>query len=55
VFWSESGELVVLACESSFYVLRYNSDLVAKYHAQGVEVGEQGIEASFELEEEVAE
>jgi coatomer subunit beta' len=55
VFWSESGELVVLACEASFYVLRYNKDLVARFDDQGVEVSEQGIEGSFDLEQEVAE
>ena len=55
IFWSESGELVVLACEASFYILRYNADLVAKFQDQSVEVSEQGIENSFELEQEVAE
>ena len=55
VFWSESGELVVLACESSFYILRLNRELVAKFVDGGVEVTEQGIDNSFELEQEVAE
>jgi coatomer subunit beta' len=55
VFWSESGELVVLACDASFYVLRYNKELVTKFQEQAVEVSEQGIEGSFDLEQEVAE
>lgn len=55
VFWSESGEVVVLACETSYYVLRYNSELVAKFHDAAVEVGDQGIENSFELESEITE
>lgn len=54
VFWSESGELVVLACDSSFFVLRYNKELVAKFSAD-VEVSEQGIEGSFDLEQEIGE
>ena len=55
VFWSESGELVVLACESSFYILRLNRELVNKFIDNSVEVSEQGIDNSFELEQEVAE
>ena len=55
VFWSESGELVVLACESSFYILRLNRELVNKFIDGGVEVSEQGIDNSFELEQEIAE
>jgi coatomer subunit beta' len=55
VYWSESGELVVLCCENSFYLLRYNEELVSKFLDQGVETTEQGIEGSFELENEIAE
>jgi coatomer subunit beta' len=55
VYWSESGDVVVLACDTSFYVLRYNRDLVTKYFDQGVEAGEQGIDKAFDLEEEVQE
>ena len=55
VFWSESGELVVLACESSFYILRLNRELVNKFIDGSVEVSEQGIDNSFELEQEIAE
>lgn len=55
VLWSESGELCVLACESSYYVLRYNRELVKKFLDQNIEVGEQGIENSFDLESEISE
>ena len=55
VFWSDNGELVVVACESSFYVLRYNRELVQKYFDQGVEISDQGIEDGFELEQEISE
>lgn len=34
---------------------RYKPELVNKFLEQGIEVGEQGIENSFELEQEVAE
>lgn len=53
VFWAESGEVVVLACESSFYVLRYNRDFVKKIFDKGIEIPE--IENAFDLEQEVPE
>lgn len=55
VFWSESGEVLVLACEDSFFVLRYNRDLVSRFFDQGIETDEQGVEGSLELEQEVGE
>lgn len=55
VFWSESADLVVIAGETAYFTLRYNGDLVAKYIEQGIEVGEQGIDGSFELEKETCE
>jgi len=55
VYWSESGEVVVLACDNSFYVLRYNRELVQKFMDQDVEIGEQGIDNSFDLEQEITE
>jgi coatomer subunit beta' len=53
VFWAESGEVVVLACESSYYVLRYNRDLVKKIFDKGIEIPE--IENAFDLEQEIQE
>jgi len=34
IFWSETGEVVILVCDSSFFVLRYNKEIVAKYFEQ---------------------
>jgi coatomer subunit beta' len=47
VYWSESGELVTLACEDTFYVLRFSREnfLAA---LQAGEVEEDGVEAAFE-------
>jgi coatomer subunit beta' len=53
VYWSDSGDLCIIVCDASFYALRYNRDLVAKYFDQGVDVGEIGIENSFDVEQEV--
>jgi len=56
VYWSETGDLVSICCESSFYILRYNKDAVS----QGLEQGatseeEEGVEASFEALHEIGE
>ncbi|KAJ5882066.1 uncharacterized protein N7529_000738 [Penicillium soppii] len=48
VFWSESGELVTLACEEDFYVLRYSREEYINGLNAG-EVDEDGVEAAVEL------
>lgn len=48
VYWSESGELVTLACEDTFYVLRFSREnYFAALNAGQVE--EDGVEAAFEV------
>lgn len=48
MYWSESGELVTLACEDTFYVLRFSREnYVAALNAGQVE--EDGVEAAFEV------
>jgi len=48
VYWSESGELVCLACEDTYYVLRYSRE---QYVAalQAGQVDEDGVEEAFEV------
>ena len=47
VYWSESGELVTLACEDTFYVLRFiRENFVAALQTGQIE--EDGVEAAFE-------
>ncbi|CAZ79731.1 unnamed protein product [Tuber melanosporum] len=48
VFWSDSGELVILACEDTFYVLRFDRDEYAAAVQNGT-VEEDGVEAAFEV------
>ncbi|CUS10635.1 unnamed protein product [Tuber aestivum] len=48
VFWSDSGELVVLACEDAFYVLRFDRDEYVAAVQNGT-VEEDGVEAAFEV------
>lgn len=52
VYWSDNGSVVVIASDDSFYVLRYDKALVARWDQ---EVGDTGIEGAFELEEQVQE
>jgi len=49
VFWSDSGNMVLLATEESAYVLSYNAQQVAQSIAMGQVSPEAGIEGSFEL------
>ncbi|KKK23861.1 coatomer beta' subunit [Aspergillus ochraceoroseus] len=48
VYWSESGELVTLACDDSFYVLRFSRE----NYVHGLNAGEadeDGVESAFEV------
>ena len=55
VHWNEEGSLVCVAGEDSFFVLRYNREVAAAaLAAGGAEVAEEGVEAAFELQHEVA-
>ncbi|KAH0562022.1 hypothetical protein GP486_003276 [Trichoglossum hirsutum] len=48
VYWSESGELVTLACEDTFYVLRFSREnYVSAVQANAVE--DDGVESAFEV------
>ena len=48
MYWSENGELVTLACEETFYVLRFSREnYVAAVKAGQVE--DDGVEAAFEI------
>ncbi|KAI9845277.1 MAG: hypothetical protein M1838_001800 [Thelocarpon superellum] len=54
VFWSESGELVTLACDGSFYVLRFSREkYVEAVHSE--QVAEDGVEAAFDVVAEIEE
>lgn len=48
VYWSESGELVTLACEETYYVLRYSREAYLAALQSG-EVDEDGAESAFEV------
>ena len=48
MYWSESGELVTLACEETFYVLRFSRENYVEALQAG-QVDEDGVEAAFEV------
>lgn len=47
VFWSESGELVCLATEESYFILKYDSNVVARAHESKEGLTEDGVEEAF--------
>ncbi|KAF2763007.1 Coatomer, beta' subunit [Pseudovirgaria hyperparasitica] len=54
VYWSESGELVTLACDDNYYVLRFSREAyIAGYNAG--EADDEGVESAFEVIAEVSE
>lgn len=53
--WSDSGELVALVSESSFYILRLDSQAVDAFLASGEVAEDDGLEDAFELLNEVSE
>ncbi|CAD6343064.1 unnamed protein product [Miscanthus lutarioriparius] len=55
VYWADSGDLVAIASDTSFYILKYNRDIVASYLEGGKPVDEEGVEDAFELLHEVNE
>jgi coatomer subunit beta' len=48
VYWSESGELVAIACEDTYYVLRFSRENYNEA-VQAGQVEDDGVEAAFEV------
>lgn len=55
VYWSENGQLVSIATDDSFFVLRYDQDAAARARETKEGVTEDGIEDAFEVLGEVQE
>ncbi|KAL6602925.1 hypothetical protein ACP70R_043286 [Stipagrostis hirtigluma subsp. patula] len=55
LYWADSGDLVTIASDSSFYILKYNRDLVSSHLDGGGSAGEEGVEDAFELLHEINE
>lgn len=54
VYWSDSGELVAIACEDTFYVLRFSRENYVEAVQSG-QVEEDGVEAAFEVITDISE
>ncbi|KAM9734294.1 coatomer subunit beta'-like isoform 2-T2 [Menidia menidia] len=55
IFWSDSGELVCIATEESFFVLRYLPERVLAIQESKAKMTEDGVEDAFEVLGEVQE
>ncbi|PSS07451.1 Coatomer subunit beta-2 like, partial [Actinidia chinensis var. chinensis] len=55
LYWADSGDLVAIASDTSFYILKYNRDVVSRHLDSGKPVDEQGVEDAFELLYEINE
>ncbi|KAL9273468.1 Coatomer subunit beta'-2-like protein, partial [Drosera capensis] len=49
LYWADSGDLVAIASDTSFYMLKYNRDSVPSFLDSGRSIDEQGVEDAFEL------
>ena len=49
IFWSETGELVCIATEDSFFILKYNAEAVENAKETKDGITEDGIEDAFEV------
>jgi len=55
VYWSLTGRSVAVACAESFYVLKYNEEIVDKYIKNNIDIDDDGIQTAFDFEQEVNE
>jgi len=54
VYWSDAGNLVLIACEDSAYVLTYNAQVTQTAIQMGNVSAEDGIDGSFDLLYEIS-
>ncbi|KAL8043147.1 hypothetical protein ABFX02_09G099400 [Erythranthe guttata] len=55
LYWADSGDLVAIASDASFYILKFNRNVVSAHLDSGRSVDEQGVEDAFELLYEINE
>lgn len=49
IFWSQNGELVCIAAEESFYILRFHQEAVGAAATNKDLVSDDGIEDAFDV------
>ncbi|VFQ87388.1 unnamed protein product [Cuscuta campestris] len=55
LYWADSGDLLTIASDTAFHILKYNRDVVSAYLESGRPVDEQGVEEAFEVLYEISE
>ncbi|XP_033107699.1 coatomer subunit beta'-like [Anneissia japonica] len=55
VFWSMNGELLCIATDDSFFILKYNQEAVSKANETNEGITEDGIEEAFDVVGEIQE
>lgn len=55
VYWSENGELVCIATEDSYFILKYDADAVLRARETKEDISEDGVETAFDVLGEVQE
>ena len=55
IIWSESGEMLCIATEESYFILKYSPEAVAKALEDKAAIAEDGIEDAFEVVSEISE
>ena len=55
MYWSDSGELVCVASDDSFYILQYSTEAVQQALSTNEGIDEDGIEAAFDVRGEMRE
>ncbi|XP_020597298.1 coatomer subunit beta'-1-like [Phalaenopsis equestris] len=55
LYWADSGDLIAIASDTSFYILKYNREVVSSYLDSGASADDQGVEDAFELQHQINE
>ncbi|XP_022090255.1 coatomer subunit beta'-like [Acanthaster planci] len=55
VYWSENGDLLCIATDESYFILKYSSEAVAKAQETNEGVTEDGVEEAFDVVGEIEE
>jgi coatomer subunit beta' len=53
VFWSGTGNLVAVAADDSYYVLKFDRDAYQARVDDGAELTDEGVEEAFEVVAEI--
>ncbi|KAG2189488.1 hypothetical protein INT44_004630 [Umbelopsis vinacea] len=53
VYWSETGELLTIVCDESFYILKFDRQSYLQAVESGEPIGEEGVDEAIELVTEI--